>query len=385
MRRVLVSLGLLCLVAAGNIGAQTVNSQVGGIVQDPGRALIPGVTITLTNVNTGVSAMQVSNESGAYSFPSVQPGTYRLTAALPGFKTSVANELPVGTSTQVRWDFVMEIGELASQVEVSVSAQQLLTESSASIGEVLPEQRVRDLPLINGDILELVRIMPGLRPGLAGDTNSLFAGLGIGTVNTVRDGLSVSDTRTNTQLSSTTTINPDLVGEIRIILSPVDAEQGRGNGQVQIQTRSGTNRYTGSAVWNVRNSALNANLWNNNRQIDPFTGQWSPTPIDWRNTHQYTVSYGGPIVRNKTFFFVLWDHNISNTRTLQTINVLTDTARQGIFRYFTGWNSGNARTPVPASFPANATTGTYPVVDFAGNPVAPPVNTDGTPYTGGLR
>ena len=183
---------------------------------------------------------------------------------------------------------------------------------------MLPEHRVRDLPLVNGDILELVRIMPGVRPGLAGDANSTFAGLGVGTINTVRDGLSVSDTRSNTGLFATTTINPDLVGEIRIILAPVDAEQGRGNGQIQIQTRSGTNRYTGSAVWNVRNSALNANLWDNNRDVDPFTGQWSPTPLDWRNTHQYTVSYGGPIVRNKTFFFALWDHNISNTRTLVT-------------------------------------------------------------------
>jgi hypothetical protein len=383
MRRVPFVAVLLCLFfAAGNVFGQA--SQVGGIVQDPSKALIPGVTITLTNNGTGVASTQVSNEAGAYTFPSVQPGTYKLTATLPGFKTSVVNELAVGTTTQVRWDFTLQVGELASQVEVSVNAQQLLTQASASIGEVLSEQRVRDLPLVNGDILELVRIMPGVRPGLAGDTNTTFAGLGVGSMNTVRDGLSVSDTRSNTGLFATTTINPDLVGEIRIILAPVDAEQGRGNGQIQIQTRSGTNKYTGSAVWIVRNSALNANLWDNNRDIDPVTGRWSPTPLDWRNTHQYTVSYGGPIVRNKTFFFALWDHNISNTRTLQTNTVLTDTARQGIFRYFTGWNSGNARTPIP-TFPASATAGIYPVVDFAGNPVAPPRNPDGSPYTGGLR
>src|SRR5207247_133506 len=184
--------------------------------------------------------------------------------------------------------------------------------------------------------------------------------------------------------SATTTMNPDMIGEIRIILSPVDAEVGRGNGQIQIQTRSGTNRYNGSAVWNIRNTALNANTWLNNRNIDAFTGQWSPTPQDWRNTHQYTLSYGGPIVKNKTFFFVLWDHNISNTRTLVTNNVLTDAARQGIFRYFDNWNSGNARSPIP-TFPANATTGTYPIVDYAGNPARPPVNPDGSPYTGSLR
>ena len=78
-------------------------------------------------------------------------------------------------------------------------------------------------------------------------------------------------------LLSTTTLNPDLVGEIRLILSPVDAELGRGNSQVQITTRSGTNRYTGSAVWNIQNTALNANTWDNNNDVDAATGKWSPT------------------------------------------------------------------------------------------------------------
>ena len=135
---------------------------------------------------------------------------------------------------------------------------------------------------------------------------------------------------------------------------------------------------------NARPSAFNAKPGANNRATDPATGLWKPIPLDWRNTFQGTVSYGGPIVKNKTFFFALYDQNYSNTRTLQSNNVLTDTARQGIFRYFTGWNNGNALTPIP-TFPASATTGTYPVVDYAGNPVAPAFNPNGTPYTGGLR
>ncbi len=151
----------------------------------------------------------------------------------------------MGTSTQVRWNFTMEIGAAASKVEVSVSALQLLTESSASIGDVLSPERVVSLPMVKENVLDLVRITPGFRQGLAGDANTTFAGLPIGTVNTVRDGLTVTDTRSNSVLSSTANINPDLVGEIRIILAPVDAEQGRGNGQILIQTRSGTNRYSG--------------------------------------------------------------------------------------------------------------------------------------------
>jgi hypothetical protein len=114
-----------------------------------------------------------------------------------------------------------------------------------------------------------------------------------------------------------------------MILTPVDAEQGRGNAQIQIQTRSGTNAYTGSAAWYVRNTALNPNTWANNR-----TG----AKPNWFNNHEYSIAYGGPIVKNKTFFYVLWDQQIHKERTLVDGSVLTDTARQGIFRYFDGWN-----------------------------------------------
>jgi hypothetical protein len=153
-----------------------------------------------------------------------------------------------------------------------------------------------------------------------------------------------------------------MVGEIKLIMTPVDAEVGRGNGQVQITTRSGTNRYNGSVVWSARNSGLDANTWTNNRQVDPKTGLSKPTVPDWLNEHQLTGSYGGPIVKNKTFFFALVDWN--HVRTRSTVNglVLTDSARQGIFRYFDGW------TPQPY----NATPGSTarPAVDFQGNPLS---------------
>ena len=184
-----------------------------------------------------------------------------------------------------------------------------------------------------------------------------------GLINTVRDGLSVTDGRFPNGAFATTVLNPDMVGEIRLILTPVDAEVGRGNGQVQITTRSGGNRFSGAAVWSVRNSALDANTWSNNRNIDPLTGLWSPTVPNWENQHQLTFSYGGPIIRNKTFFFGLFDRNFVRTR--QTVNgtVLTDTARQGIFRYFDGW------TPDDADATPGATS--RPAVDFQGNPLSP--------------
>src|SRR5262249_30697585 len=144
--------------------------------------------------------------------------------------------------------------------------------------------------------------------------------------------------------------------------------------------RSGTNRYSGSVVWDVQNSALNANTWANNKTIPERTDP------DWYNLNQVTTSYGGPIIRDKTFFFVLYDTQNVNRRRLVTTQVLTDSARQGIWRYWEGWNPGPASAAQPTAFPGGPLTGTAPSVDFSGNPIAPLFNPTGGPYTlGGLR
>lgn len=391
MQRILPKEVLLCLVlTAGNALAQTGSGQVGGIVQDATKALIPGVTITLTNTATGVVTTQISNETGAYGFASVPPGTYKLTAELAGFRQAVANDLQVGTNAQVRWDFTLEVGALSSAIEVSVQADQLQTESTASVGLVLPEQRVRDLPVVGQNVLDLIKVLPGFRLGNTASTATV-GGLGLDTVNATINGLSTNSSRDAAQFwgyqtFTTNVINPDLVGEVRLIIAPVDAELGRGNAQFQIQTRGGTNRYGGSAVLDIQNSALNANSWANNRTTAVVDGKtvWAPTRANWYNLQQYTGSFGGPIKKNKSFFFFLYDQQVNNARELITTQVLTDTARQGIFRYYSGWNPGNALEPFPTSF-TNSTTASYPVVDFNGNPRAPLNNPDGSAYTGGLR
>src|SRR4029078_9159373 len=127
-------------------------------------------------------------------------------------------------------------------------------QSSATIGQGLPENKVRDLPLVGNRALDLMRVMGGVR-GDPGSEAATFAGVSASMVNTTRDGLSVSDSRYQNGVFSTTVINPEMVGEMRVILTPVDAELGRGNGQVQITTRSGTNKFSGAAVRGIDHSA----------------------------------------------------------------------------------------------------------------------------------
>jgi hypothetical protein len=381
---------------ASSAFAQTGNGSIGGTVQDPSKALIPGVTVTATNVDTNVSQTQITNETGAYNFLVLPPGTYQITADLPGFRKEQVNDVRLGYAGQQRIDITLQLGQSTDTVNVVIGADSILRDSSASVADVLTQDRIQDLPIVGNNVLNLLDTLPGMRLSAGGDQFNTITGLGMDTVNATRDGMTTVDSRYNYQgygrnVLTATTLLPDLVGEVRLIVSPVDAELGRGNAQIQIRTRSGTNRYTGSSSWNVRNTALDANTWTNNHTL--INGK--ATPLTWRNNNQYTIAYGGPIKiphvyngTNKTFFYALFDQNISNTRDTQNSNVLTDSAREGILRYFTGYNPAgfnpNATIPAP-SFPLTAGTATLVAVDLNGNPVAPARNPDGTPYTGGLR
>src|SRR5438477_1109739 len=335
---VMVGIGLFC----AHMFAQTTNATLGGTVSDPTRALIPGVTVTATNTQTGIVTMGVTNETGAYQFASLQTGTYKLTAELPGFQTQTYNEVGLGVSQQVRLNFTLMVGTQSQTVEVNIAADTLIATTSSSVGTVLPEYKVRDLPLASRNILALV----GTSSGVQG---SNFAGGRLTQLNTTRDGIPVSDGRYDTGAATTTYVSPDLVDEVRVIVAPADAEMGRGSGQIQMSTRSGTNELHGSLFWVNRNSKLNANSWNNN-----FQGAGK----DYYNGNQFGGRVGGPIIKNKTFFFFLYDGQRYLTKSNFTGTVLTEPARQGIFRFFPGVQNGNILT-------------NNPTVDRLGNPVAP--------------
>src|SRR5207237_10053646 len=249
----LVAAGLLLLCVFFTNGfTQTTNATLGGTVSDASRALIPGVTVTATNTGTGIVSTMVTNETGAYNFPSLQTGTYKVTAELPGFQTQTYNEVTLGVSQQVRLNFTLQVSGQAQSVEVSVAADTLIATTSSSVGAVLPEYKVRDLPLATRNILDLVGTT-------AGTQGSNFAGGRLTQLNTTRDGIPVSDGRYDVGASATTYVSPDLVDEVRVIVAPADAETGRGSGQIQMSTRSGTNELHGSLFWVNRNSKLSAN------------------------------------------------------------------------------------------------------------------------------
>src|SRR5262245_31808685 len=145
MKKLLLLLVALPLCAF----AQTINATLGGTVSDTSGALIPGVTITATNLATGIVTTGLTNEAGAYNFASIQSGTYKLTAELPGFQTQTYNNVVLGVSQQVRMNFTLQVGAVAQSVEVSVAADTLIATSSSSVGSVLPDSKIKDLPLVD--------------------------------------------------------------------------------------------------------------------------------------------------------------------------------------------------------------------------------------------
>jgi hypothetical protein len=394
---------LLLFASAPVFGQGGFFSAVSGTVSDTSKSLIPGVTVKATAVDTSVVTTTISNEAGVYNFSNLLPGKYTISASLPGFQTKTITNLQLSQNTSYRYNLELAIAGVSTQVEVSVSADQILATSGATVGQVLGQQKVQDLPIVGNNVLDLITVMAGVEnivptnpPSAAnafGRENTTFAGVSAQDVAILRDGIQVQDNRYPNGIYSATTINPDLVGEIRLILAPVDAEMGRGNGAIQYSTRSGTNRYTGSAVWSVRNTALDPNTWTNNRNqtLAPGTPAGTvptATQRDWSNFNQGTVSFGGPIVRNKTFFFALYDLNRVHQRTSTNFTVPTACARLGIFRYFNGWNNGNI-------FSALTTTGNNPArpsVDVNGTPLPPATlpngsttNTNNTAYDPSLQ
>ena len=231
-RHLLVSAVLLVFLSAANGFTQVINATLSGTVSDASGAFIPGTEITAIHTGTGVASTVVTNESGAYRFPSLQPGPYRVTASLPGFQTQTF-QLTLGTAQQIRQNFVLQVGTAVQSLEVTAAADELLSTVSSSVGRVLSEKQVVDLPVVGRNVMDLVTKMPGVvGDGGAGTT---FAGIqagGSGNVNLQLDGVTVNNGRHAQGIYSATVINPDLLEEMRVVVAAVDVE-GRGSAQIQ--------------------------------------------------------------------------------------------------------------------------------------------------------
>src|SRR6266446_5215211 len=189
MRTAFVVIGLtIALAMSTEAFGQSTSATVSGTIDDGTGALTPGVTVTATNNATGIVTTALSNEAGTYNFPSLQPGAYTVSAQLSGFQTSTYTDVQLGNRDQVRLNFRLKVASVNTSVEVSVAVDTLLATSSSSVGEVLAQQKVQDMPLVGNNVLDLFRLLPGARMNDDG-VNGTFAGVSADKVNMQRDGV----------------------------------------------------------------------------------------------------------------------------------------------------------------------------------------------------
>jgi len=373
-QKLVIAALLLLLTLSAQLFGQQATSSLSGTVTDASQAVLSGATVTVVNNATGVKASTTTNSAGIYNFGSLQPGTYKATVTMTGFQPNTKTDVAL-LGGPARLNFELAVAGVATQIEVQSSAQNMILESGSTTGAILQDKTLTALPTPNNDVMDLINVMGGVvrndTDPVFGNSNQTVGGLTGGAINIERDGITVNDVRYQdaSGLTAVARINPDAVGEFKMVLSPVDAEMGRGAGQVQILTKSGTNAFHGSGVWNVLNTGLDANEWNNNR---------TDTIPNYRNANDYTITVGGPIIKNKTFFFATWDQEIVRQRQTVRAPVLTNCARKGIYRYFSGWIPGNTQQATTTGFDSNRIAST----DVNGNPVVPATNVNGTPYSG---
>jgi hypothetical protein len=354
---------LLGAVALLPLFAQTGASRIRGVVADSSGGVIAGASVTAKHVQTGLTRTMVTIGSGEYSFDAMPVGPYVVTATMAGFKTaqSAVTELEVGIPLTV--DLSLVPGSMSEQITVSDTNSQVET-AEASVGKVIGAKPIEELPLDGRNPLLLMELLPGVSGHSSASQNfSVNGDRGRG-VYTTLDGVDITDPVIPNGAASQVSMNPDSVGEYRVITNLAKAEYGRNSGaQVQIVTRSGTNRLHGNLFEFDRNDDFNANDWFNNR---------SGLSRALLKRNQFGASLGGPILRNKIFFFVNWQSQRLAQSIPYTDTVLTAQARQGIFRYMVGAANSAADVnssgqPVVSACSATVTTGCYRTYDMVAN------------------
>jgi len=319
----------IALVWARSCAAQTSTSQISGVVRDSSGAVIPAATVTLTNDATGVVQKQSTTEGGVYAFPAIPVGSYTIKAEATGFRalTRAGNVVQVNTPLTV--DITMEVGAATESVEVSASAEVLQT-SSATLGNVVEQKAVVNLPLNGRNPLNLLMYEPGVmqRSGNTVNVNGARASA----VNVTIDGIEANESTNPNPTSNIFRLHPDNVQEFKVTTNNPNAEEGRNSGaNVSIATRSGTNQVHGSLFEFFRNTALNAQEFYSNAQAQL-------KPIIQLN--QYGFELGGPIRKNKTFFFGSWQGQKVNFADPidkdfgASVNLYTPGALSGNYRYW---------------------------------------------------
>jgi len=367
-RQALVSGVFVFFFMAAGLFAQVERGTISGTISDSSGAPMIGVVITVTNAATGVEFKTITSDQGQYVAPNLIPGRYRVLASQAGFKTVAREDVIARANERSTVDLLLQVGEVTERIEVTGDLAPLLTKESSTVTGFLETQQVTELPSLDRTIFNLASLMPGVTVA-----NTQANSIGIPDNARVSMGLNANgggtssinsftlDGVNNTQVSATSSYlgivpNLEAIEEFTIDTSNSTAEQGRGGTSVRITLKSGTNKLHGSIFEFHRNAALNARNF-----FDNQAAQGSSRRLPNFIQNQFGGTLGGPIRKDKTFFFA--DYQGFRQRQGQTwVSTVPSAAlRDGDF-------SGTSQ-PIydPATW--NAATGTRQL--FPGNRIDP--------------
>ena len=335
-KRAICLFAVLTLLAS--IAAAQASSQLNGSVTDPSGATVAEANITLTETATGSHRSTTSNASGLYQFLDVAPGNYKLEASAAGFAPFLTPNVTLVVKTPSTINIKFQVAGGTTKVTVEAEAL-LINRTDASLGNVLENNQIAELPIADRNVVYLLSLQPGVAYlGGAAETNQA-TDTRSGAVNGVRsdqsnvtlDGIGVNDQNNGYAFTSVLNTPPDSIEEFRVTTANSNADSGYSSGgQVALVTKSGTNTFHGSAYEYNRNTIFSAN--------DPFlknsqlsSGESNTAPKLLRNVFGATI--GGPIMKNRLFFFANYEgrRDAEGSSTLR--NVPSPTLRAGVLMY----------------------------------------------------
>ena len=348
-----VVLSIICIGGLGRMAqAQLTTADVLGTVTDSTGAVVPGASVTIRNLATGVTSTTKSNGAGDYIFNLLSPGHYSVTIEASGFKKVEYTDVALAAGDRARENGVMETGAVNETVEVT-SAPPLLQTDSSSLTFAVTEQAVQDLPLNGRNFVNLVQIQPGINQGSPSaigsgtrpDDRRQSSVISANGQNDLFNNEMIEGMDNNEREQGFIGVRPsiDAIAEVKVDTNVANAEIGRSAGAVvNIITKSGTNAYHGSAYEFFRNDIFDAR--------DYFTTVASGVAKPEYRQNQFGGSIGGPIVKNKTFFFADAEDNRNiqgqptGLMTVPTLQERGDLNGTGIYDF-----SDNGGFPLPAA------------------------------------
>lgn len=296
-----------------------------GTVRDATAGVLPGVTITVVNQQTNSTSTAVSNAAGGFAFPQLQPGSYSTKAELAGFKAAVLTEVVVNVGQETSLSLSLELGALTETVSVQAETNAIKT-TTPEVTQTIVQAQVLNMPLAGRDVTALIRSQPGVA-GISNRAQTVINGGRPTWTQVTLDGINIQDNfiRTNSLDFLPNRPTSDNVAEFSITTAVSGADSAGGASSVRMITPSGSNRFLGSVFEFNRDSALSANTFFNNS-----SGVAKPE----LSRHQFGGRVGGPVLRNKLFFFGYYEGFRQTTQTSQNLTIpATSDFYDGVFRY----------------------------------------------------